>query len=55
MRGVECMNDDPSEVRVLFGKIVTPNEKLQYFVDNIINVFSEEGLFSGFYMYKNAL
>ncbi|XP_014478832.1 PREDICTED: activating signal cointegrator 1 complex subunit 1 isoform X2 [Dinoponera quadriceps] len=43
LRGVACMNDDPTEVKVLFAQ-VTPNEKLQEIVDKIADYFTNIGL-----------
>lgn len=42
MKGVECMNDDPSEVNVLFGKIVTADDKLQNLADDVAGYFKEK-------------
>ncbi|XP_029164380.1 uncharacterized protein LOC114935663 [Nylanderia fulva] len=38
LQGVECMNDDPTEAKVLFARI-THNEKLQELVDKIAKYF----------------
>ncbi|XP_020296338.1 activating signal cointegrator 1 complex subunit 1 isoform X2 [Pseudomyrmex gracilis] len=43
LQGVACMNDDPTEVRVLYAQI-TPNEKLQEIVDKVSNYFDDIGL-----------
>ncbi|EZA56279.1 activating signal cointegrator 1 complex subunit 1 isoform X2 [Ooceraea biroi] len=43
LRGVECMNDDPTEVKVLFAKI-SQNDKLQKLVDETVNHFVDFGL-----------
>lgn len=42
LQGVACMNDDPTEVRVLYAQI-TPNEKLQEIVDKVSNYFDDIG------------
>ncbi|KAL6447880.1 hypothetical protein ACFW04_000157 [Cataglyphis niger] len=43
LRGVECMNDDPTEVNVLFAQI-THNEKLQELINKIADYFVDIGL-----------
>ncbi|XP_050464679.1 uncharacterized protein LOC126858419 [Cataglyphis hispanica] len=43
LQGVECMNDDPTEVNVLFAQI-THNEKLQELIDKIADYFVDIGL-----------
>jgi len=42
LRGVECMNDDRSEVKVLFAQI-NHNDKLQELVDKIVDYFVDSG------------
>lgn len=42
LRGIECMNDDPSQVRVLFAEI-SRNDKLQEMLDKIVDHFVELG------------
>jgi hypothetical protein len=42
LRGVECMNDDRSEVKVLFAQI-SQNDKLQELVDKIVDYFVDSG------------
>lgn len=49
LQGVACMNDDPTEVKVLFAQVV-PNEKLQEIVDKISNYFDDIGK-NKFYTY----
>ncbi|CAL1684825.1 unnamed protein product [Lasius platythorax] len=43
LQGVACMNDDPTEVKVLFAQI-TRNEKLQELVDKIADYFVDIGI-----------
>ncbi|XP_072745481.1 uncharacterized protein [Anoplolepis gracilipes] len=43
LQGVACMNDDPTEVKVLFAQ-VSHNEKLQELVDKIADYFVDIGL-----------
>ena len=38
--GLEIMNDDPSDVDVLYGKVKEPSGKLQKIVDLIGNIVS---------------
>lgn len=40
--GIDCMNDDPSEVHVLYGKVTS--EPLQAIADQIVDVFVRHGL-----------
>ncbi|XP_076236508.1 activating signal cointegrator 1 complex subunit 1 [Calliopsis andreniformis] len=42
LQGLEIMNDDPREAKVLYAKIV-PNEALQNMVDEIMNYFAYIG------------
>ncbi|XP_019868874.2 activating signal cointegrator 1 complex subunit 1 [Aethina tumida] len=42
VKGVEIMNDDPSDVHVLYGKIVQ-DEKLQQLADEIVSSFARKG------------
>ncbi|XP_011632959.1 activating signal cointegrator 1 complex subunit 1 isoform X1 [Pogonomyrmex barbatus] len=43
LQGVSCMNDDPSDVKILYAQIVL-NEKLQALVDNVAGYFIDIGL-----------
>ncbi|XP_018360775.1 PREDICTED: activating signal cointegrator 1 complex subunit 1 isoform X2 [Trachymyrmex cornetzi] len=43
LQGVACMNDDPTDVKVLFAQIA-PNEKLQELVDKVAEYFIKIGL-----------
>lgn len=43
LQGVACMNDDPTEVNVLFAQI-THDEKLQELVDKIDDYFVDIGI-----------
>lgn len=43
VQGLEIMNDDPSDVRVLYAKVVSENNSLQQLVDNVANFFSTTG------------
>lgn len=43
LQGVACMNDDPTEVKILFAQI-THDEKLQELVDKIANYFVDIGI-----------
>ncbi|XP_024883318.1 activating signal cointegrator 1 complex subunit 1 isoform X4 [Temnothorax curvispinosus] len=43
LQGVACMNDDPTDVKVLFAQ-VTHNEKLQELVDKVAQYFIDIGL-----------
>lgn len=40
--GIECMNDDPSEVHVLYGRVVS--EPLQLIADQMVHLFLQHGL-----------
>ena len=45
VRGIEVMNDDPSEVKVLYAKVEDPSEGLlQEIVDKIVDYFIDAGL-----------
>lgn len=37
------MNDDPSEVSVVYGKICTDDQLLQELVDKIVDFFIQKG------------
>nr|XP_012234026.1 PREDICTED: uncharacterized protein LOC105678895 [Linepithema humile] len=43
LQGVACMNDDPTEVKILYAQIAH-NEKLQELVDKVANYFLHIGL-----------
>lgn len=42
LQGVACMNDDPTDVKVLFAQIAS-NEKLQELVDKVAEYFIDIG------------
>lgn len=42
LQGVACMNDDPTDVKVLYAQI-THNEKLQELVDKVAEYFIDIG------------
>lgn len=42
LRGVDCMNDDPTKVKILFAKVVA-HEKLQELVDKVDDYFVDIG------------
>ena len=42
--GLEIMNDDPSDVDVLYGKVVDKTGRLQNIVDGIVEMFVQGGL-----------
>ncbi|XP_076180561.1 thymidylate synthase isoform X2 [Ptiloglossa arizonensis] len=44
LQGTEIMNDDPTDVNVLFGKIIDTSNVLQEIVDEIINHYTDIGL-----------
>ncbi|XP_015600508.1 activating signal cointegrator 1 complex subunit 1 isoform X2 [Cephus cinctus] len=44
LQGVECMNDDPSDVNVLYTKIQTKDDNLNKLVDEIYEYFYQTGL-----------
>lgn len=44
LKGLECMNDDPSATSILYAKIITENNVLQILSDEIVNYFAETGL-----------
>ncbi|XP_033228166.1 activating signal cointegrator 1 complex subunit 1-like [Belonocnema kinseyi] len=44
VRGIECMNDDPAEVNVLYAIIVDKDGYLQDLSERIVDYFVEEGL-----------
>lgn len=41
MRGIEYMNDDPSEIDILYGKV--ESEPLQLIADQIVDYFIAKG------------
>ena len=45
MRGIDFMNDDPSEVSILYGKVtcIDNDNFLQDMSDGIVNFFSKTG------------
>ncbi|XP_043274511.1 activating signal cointegrator 1 complex subunit 1 [Venturia canescens] len=43
-QGLECMNDDPSDVTVVYGKICSDNDLLQELADKVVNFFVEKDL-----------
>ncbi|XP_066597743.1 activating signal cointegrator 1 complex subunit 1 isoform X2 [Prorops nasuta] len=43
LQGIDCMNDDPTEVQVLYAKIVE-SEKIQSLVNEIAESFSKTGV-----------
>lgn len=44
IRGVEIMNDEPSEVKILYAKIVDSEQTFQTLADNIVDYFVKDGL-----------
>ncbi|KAK7601474.1 hypothetical protein V9T40_008915 [Parthenolecanium corni] len=44
VQGLEIMNDDPSDARVLYAKVSAENNSLQQLVDDIAKFFSTAGL-----------
>lgn len=44
LKGLECMNDDPSATKILYAKVITENNVLQTLSDEIVNYFAEAGL-----------
>ncbi|XP_045201166.2 activating signal cointegrator 1 complex subunit 1-like [Mercenaria mercenaria] len=42
--GLEYMNDDPSEVDVLYAKVKDPSERLQIIADRLVDKFTSIGL-----------
>ncbi|KAK2573292.1 Activating signal cointegrator 1 complex subunit 1 [Acropora cervicornis] len=46
LKGVECMNDDPSEVDVLYAKVTTKDgsDRLQKLADGVVEKFVAHGL-----------
>lgn len=45
MIGIECMNDDPAEVDVLYGKVHVEGQSnsLQDLADSLVQFFVEKG------------
>lgn len=44
VRGLECMNDDPSEVSVLYAKVFSKNDVLQQLADKVTHYFNKSGI-----------
>lgn len=44
IRGVECMNDDPEQVDVLYGRCVDDTGRLQTISDMVVDQLEAEGL-----------
>ncbi|XP_015191334.1 PREDICTED: activating signal cointegrator 1 complex subunit 1-like [Polistes dominula] len=44
IKGVDCMNDDPSAVKVLYGIVLTENDVLQELSNRIVDYFAEKEL-----------
>lgn len=44
LQGIDCMNDDPSAVRVLYAKVTQPDSsnRLQRFVDTLLGVYLQK-------------
>ncbi|XP_014610140.1 PREDICTED: activating signal cointegrator 1 complex subunit 1-like isoform X3 [Polistes canadensis] len=44
IKGVDCMNDDPSAVKILYGIVFTENDALQELSNRIVDYFAEKKL-----------
>lgn len=44
LEGLEYMNDDPSEVDVLYAKVKDPSDRLQTLADRLVDKFTSTGL-----------
>ncbi|KAI4499248.1 hypothetical protein M0802_005508 [Mischocyttarus mexicanus] len=44
IKGIDCMNDDPSAVKVLYGMVSTKNDALQELSNQIVDYFAEHEL-----------
>ncbi|XP_043496178.1 activating signal cointegrator 1 complex subunit 1-like isoform X1 [Polistes fuscatus] len=42
IKGVDCMNDDPSAVKILYGIVFTENDALQELSNRIVDYFAEK-------------
>lgn len=49
IRGVECMNDDPGKVDVLYGRCIDESGRLQQLADALIDSLEAEGLLDRHY------
>ncbi|KAK2586606.1 hypothetical protein KPH14_011479 [Odynerus spinipes] len=43
LKGIECMNDDPSSVKIIYAAVKTKNDALQTLSDDIVDYFAEMG------------
>lgn len=43
IRGITIMNDDPTQTRILFAKLESPNDILQRLADEVHNFFLRDG------------
>ena len=44
LKGIDYMNDDPSQVNVLYGQCVDSSGRLQRLADSVVDRFEAEGL-----------